>query len=115
MLRMAKKATGSKKYSDVLAGTAVQPGDLVSYQARHDSEKKIVLSGTYDLINRKSDLHVNSVDGTLEDVLQKFQEVDISSTLDDNFDRNRQFSVEEFSTSFGLKIKVSWQIAEGRF
>jgi hypothetical protein len=112
MLRMAKKATGSKKYSDVLAGTAVQPGDLVSYQARHDSEKKIVLSGTYDLINRKSDLHVNSVDGTLEDVLQKFQEVDISNTLDDNFDRNRQFSVEEFSTSFGLKIKVSWQIAE---
>jgi hypothetical protein len=112
MLRMAKKATGSKKYSDVLAGTAVQPGDLVSYQARHDSEKKIVLGGTYDLINRKSDLHVNSVDGTLEDVLQKFQEVDISSTLDDNFDRNRQFSVEEFSTSFGLKIKVSWQIAE---
>jgi hypothetical protein len=112
MLRMAKKATGSKKYSDVLAGTVVQPGDLVSYQARHDSEKKIVLSGTYDLINRKSDLHVNSVDGTLEDVLQKFQEVDISSTLDDNFDRNRQFSVEEFSTSFGLKIKVSWQIAE---
>lgn len=112
MLRMAKKATGSKKYSDVLAGTAVQPGDLVSYQARHDSDKKIVLSGTYDLINRKSDLHVNSVDGTLEDVLQKFQEVDISSTLDDNFDRNRQFSVEEFSTSFGLKIKVSWQIAE---
>ena len=95
-----------------MAGTAVQPGDLVSYQARHDSEKKIVLSGTYDLINRKSDLHVNSVDGTLEDVLQKFQEVDISSTLDDNFDRNRQFSVEEFSTSFGLKIKVSWQIAE---
>jgi len=112
MLRMAKKATGSKKYSDVLAGTAVQPGDLVSYQARHDSEKKIVLSGTYDLINRKSDLHVNSIDGTLEDVLQKFQEVDISSTLDENFDRNRQFSVEEFSTSFGLKIKVSWEIAE---
>ena len=112
MLRMAKKATGSKKYTEVLAGTAVQPGDLVNYQSRFDSERKIVLGGTYDLVNRKTELNVNSVDGTLEDVLQKFQEVDISNTLDDNFDRNRQFSVEEFSTSFGLKIKISWEIAE---
>ena len=112
MLRMAKKASGSKKYTEVLAGTAVQPGDLVNYQSRFDSERKIVLGGTYDLVNRKTELNVNSVDGTLEDVLQKFQEVDISNTLDDNFDRNRQFSVEEFSTSFGLKIKISWEIAE---
>ena len=112
MLRMAKKAIGSKKYNDVLAATQVQPGDLVNYQSRHDSEKKIVLSGTYDLINRKSDLHVNSVDGTLEDVLQRFQEVDISGSMDDNFDRNRQFGVEEFSTSFGLKMKINWEIAE---
>ena len=112
MLRMAKKAIGSKKYTEVLAGTAVQPGDLVNYQSRFDSERKIVLGGTYDLVNRKTELNVNSVDGTLEDVLQKFQEVDISNTLDDNFDRNRQFSVEEFSTSFGLKIKISWEIAE---
>jgi len=112
MLRMAKKAIGSKKYTEVLAGTAVQPGDLVNYQSRFDSERKIVLGGTYDLVNRKTELNVNSVDGTLEDVLQKFQEVDISNTLDDNFDRNRQFSVEEFSTSFGFKIKISWEIAE---
>jgi hypothetical protein len=112
MLRMAKKAGGSKQYSGVLAATQVQPGDLVNYQSRHDSEKKIVLSGTYDLINRKSDLHVNSVDGTLEDVLQRFQEVDISGSMDDNFDRNRQFGVEEFSTSFGLKMKINWEIAE---
>ena len=112
MLRMAKKAGGSKQYSGVLAATQVQPGDLVNYQSRHDSEKKIVLGGTYDLINRKSDLHVNSVDGTLEDILQRFQEVDISGSMDDNFDRNRQFGVEEFSTSFGLKMKINWEIAE---
>ena len=112
MLRMAKKATNSKILSDVLEGSHIQPGDLVSYQSRTDSNKKIVLSGNYDLINRKSDLHINSVDGTLEDVLQKFQEVDISNTSDDDFDRNRQFSVEEFATSFGFKIKISWEIAE---
>ena len=112
MLRMAKKATNSKILSEVLEGSHIQPGDLVSYQSRTDSDKKIVLGGNYDLINRKSDLHINSVDGTLEDVLQKFQEVDISNTSDDDFDRNRQFSVEEFATSFGFKIKISWEIAE---
>ena len=112
MLRMAKKATNSKILNEVLEGNHIQPGDLVSYQSRTDSDKKIVLGGNYDLINRKSDLHINSVDGTLEDVLQKFQEVDISNTSDDDFDRNRQFSVEEFATSFGFKIKISWEIAE---
>ena len=112
MLRMAKKATNSKILNEVLEGNHIQPGDLVSYQSRTDSDKKIVLGGNYDLINRKSDLNINSVDGTLEDVLQKFQEVDISNTSDDDFDRNRQFSVEEFATSFGFKIKISWEIAE---
>jgi hypothetical protein len=71
-----------------------------------------VLGGSYDLINRKSQLHVNSVDATLEDVLQRFQEVDISGSLDENYERNRQFSVEEFTTSFGVKMKISWEIAE---
>ena len=112
MLRMAKKASGSKMYTDVLAGTHIQPGDSVNYQSRFDSERKVVLGGTYDLTNRKSDLHVNSVDATLEDVLQRFQEVDISGSLDSNYERNRQFSVEEFSTSFGLKMKISWEISE---
>lgn len=112
MLRMSKKANDSKMLVDVLEGSHIQPGDLVSYQSRTDNNKQIVLSGNYDLINRKSDLHINSVDGTLEDVLQKFQEVDISNTSEDDFDRNRQFSVEEFSTAFGFKVKISWEIAE---
>jgi hypothetical protein len=112
MLRMSKKANDSKILADVLEGSHIQPGDLVSYQSRTDNNKQIVLSGNYDLINRKSDLHINSVDGTLEDVLQKFQEVDISNTSEDDFDRNRQFSVEEFSTAFGFKVKISWEIAE---
>jgi hypothetical protein len=59
-----------------------------------------------------SELHVNSVDVTLEDVLQRFQEIDISGNLEANQERNRQFSTEEFSTSFGFKFKVTWQISE---
>lgn len=112
MLRMAKKASGSMTLNDVLSGTHIQPGDSVNYQSRSDSDRKIVLGGSYDLINRKSQLHVNSVDATLEDVLQRFQEVDISGSLDENYERNRQFSVEEFTTSFGVKMKISWEIAE---
>tara|TARA_R110001599_G_scaffold65694_4_gene185348 strand:- start:9994 stop:11856 length:1863 start_codon:yes stop_codon:yes gene_type:complete len=112
MLRMAKKASGSMTLNDVLSGTHIQPGDSVNYQSRSNSDRKIVLGGSYDLINRKSQLQVNSVDATLEDVLQRFQEVDISGSLDENYERNRQFSVEEFTTSFGVKMKISWEIAE---
>jgi len=49
---------------------------------------------------------------TLEDVLQRFQEIDVAGSSDANEERNRQFSVEEFSTSFGFKVKVTWKLSE---
>tara|TARA_R100000234_G_scaffold104849_2_gene74879 strand:- start:5491 stop:7821 length:2331 start_codon:yes stop_codon:yes gene_type:complete len=112
MLKMAKNATGSKKMKDVMASTHIHPGDMISYQSRTDNERYVVLGGSYNLTERKSDLHVNSVDATLEDVLQRFQEVDISGSLDANNERNRQFKTEEFSTFAGFKMKVAWQISE---
>ena len=72
----------------------------------------MVLGTKFDLDTRMSELHVNSVDVTLEDVLQRFQEIDISGSLDANQERNRQFATEEFSTSFGFKVKVTWQLSE---
>ena len=112
MLKMAKNATGSRKLVDVLSATHMHPGDMVSYQSRTDNERYMVLGTKFDLDTRMSELHVNSVDVTLEDVLQRFQEIDISGNLEANQERNRQFSTEEFSTSFGFKFKVTWQISE---
>tara|TARA_R100001440_G_scaffold36015_1_gene55141 strand:- start:18020 stop:19675 length:1656 start_codon:yes stop_codon:yes gene_type:complete len=112
MLKIAKNASGSRKLSDVLAVTHVHPGDMVSYKSRTDNERYVVLGTTLDLNSRISKLHVNSVDVTLEDVLQRFQEIDVSGNLNDNQERNRQFATEEFSTSFGFKVKVSYQISE---
>ncbi len=112
MLKMAKNATGSRKMRDVVMSTQMHPGDMVSYRSRVENERYVVLGAKHNLVERTSDLHVNSVDVTLEDVLQRFQEVDISGSLEANLDRNRQFKVEEFSTAFGFKMKVSWEIAE---
>jgi hypothetical protein len=78
MLKMAKNATGSRKLVDVLSATHMHPGDMVSYQSRTDNERYMVLGTKFDLDTRMSELHVNSVDVTLEDVLQRFQEIDIS-------------------------------------
>ena len=112
MLKMAKNAKNSRKFLDVIDATHMHPGDLVSYQSRTENERYVVLGSHLNLNERKTELHVNSVDVSLEDVLQRFQEVDISGSLDENEERNRQFRIEEFSTSFGFKIKVSWQISE---
>ena len=62
------------------------------------------------MTQRKSDIDINSVDGSIEDILQRFQEVDISSSTRDNEERNRQFSQEEFATAFGFKVKISWRV-----
>jgi len=85
---------------------------MVSYQTRTDNERYIVLGSKINLNEKLSELHVNSVDVTLEDVLQRFQEIDVSGNLQANEERNRQFSTEEFATSFGFKFKVTWQISE---
>jgi len=112
MLKMAKNATGSRRLVDVTAASHMHPGDMVSYQTRTDNERYIVLGSRINLNDKTSELHVNSVDVTLEDVLQRFQEIDVSNSTDASEERNRQFAVEEFSTSFGFKVRVSWQLSE---
>ncbi len=110
LLSMAKKAEGNEKLRGTLMSSRVQPGDVISYETITDSERKIVLSTKHYLTQRKSDIDINSVDGSIEDILQRFQEVDISSSTRDNEERNRQFSQEEFATAFGFKVKISWRV-----
>tara|TARA_R110002110_G_scaffold31776_5_gene111376 strand:+ start:712 stop:2382 length:1671 start_codon:yes stop_codon:yes gene_type:complete len=110
LLSMAKKAEGNEKLKGVLMSSRVQPGDVVSYDTLTSSERKIVLSTRHYLTGRKSDIDINSVEGSIEDILQRFQEVDISSSTGDNEERNRQYSKEEFATAFGFNIKVSWRV-----
>ena len=112
MLKMAKKATGSRKLTDVVSASHMHPGDLISYQTRSDNERYIVLGSKIDIDSKVAELHVNSVDVTLEDVLQRFQEIDVSGSLQANEERNRQFSTEEFTTAFGFKVKVTWQLSQ---
>ena len=112
MLSMSKRATGGEKLMGVVHASNVQPGDVISYDTLTDSQRQVVLSTKHDLINAKSEININSVDGSLEDILQRFQEVDISSSTKDNEERNRQFGKEDFFTSFGFNIKVSWQVEE---
>ena len=110
VLAMAKKAEGNEKLMGTLMSSRVQPGDVISYETITDSERKIVLSTRHYLTQRKSDIDINSVDGSIEDILQRFQEVDISSSTRDNEERNRQFSQEEFATAFDYKFKITWRV-----
>tara|TARA_R100000278_G_scaffold122746_1_gene109776 strand:- start:83 stop:778 length:696 start_codon:yes stop_codon:yes gene_type:complete len=88
----------------------VQPGDIISYETITDSDRKIVLSTRHYLTQKKSDININSVDGSIEDILQRFQEVDIGSSTRDNEERNRQFNQEEFATAFDYKFKITWRV-----
>ena len=110
LLAMTKKAEGNEKLMGTLMSSRVQPGDVISYETITDSERKIVLSTRHYLTQRKSDIDINSVDGSIEDILQRFQEVDISSSTRDNEERNRQFSQEEFATAFDYKFKITWRV-----
>jgi len=112
VLSMSKKATGGQKLMGVFNSSTVQPGDAITYDEITGKQRQVVLSTQHDLVNGKSKIEINAVSGSLEDILQRFQEVDISSTESENEDRNRQYSKEEFFTSFGFNVKVSWRIQE---
>lgn len=110
LLSMAKKAEGNKKLKGVLLSSKIQPGDVVSYDTLTTAERKVVLSTRQYLTERKSDIDINSVEGSIEDVLQRFQEVDISSSTGDNEERNRQYNREEFATAFGFNVRIAWRV-----
>lgn len=110
VLAMTKKAKGNEKLIGTLMSSRVQPGDIISYETTTDSDRKIVLSTRHYLTQKKSDININSVDGSIEDILQRFQEVDIGSSTRDNEERNRQFNQEEFATAFDYKFKITWRV-----
>ena len=110
VLAMTKKAKGNEKLMGTLMSSRVQPGDIISYETITDSDRKIVLSTRHYLTQKKSDININSVDGSIEDILQRFQEVDIGSSTRVNEERNRQFNQEEFATAFDYKFKITWRV-----
>jgi len=111
-LKMTNKAKNGVIIKDVSSSPNIHPGDAITYQSLSQRHQQVVISTKQDLVNKVSDVSINAVDASLEDILQRFQEVDISNSYDSNFDRNRQYSVEEFSTSVGYKLKLSWEIRE---
>ena len=70
VLAMTKKAKGNEKLMGTLMSSRVQPGDIISYETTTDSDRKIVLSTRHYLTQKKSDININSVDGSIEDILQ---------------------------------------------
>lgn len=111
-LNMARKSVDGIIIEGVQAASHMHPGDIVTYLSLSDSHRQIIVSSKHDLINKRSDLSINGVEASLEDVIQRFQEVDVTGSYEANADRNRQFTVEEFNTAFGFKIKATWQISE---
>lgn len=111
ILSLAKNTEGTKTLNRTLAASQVQPGDIINYYAQDNLSRKVVLGAKYQLSERTTELHINSVESTLEDVIQRFQEVDISGNFDAANERNRQFSIEEFTTSFGFKFTCRWSIS----
>ena len=111
-LNMARKATDGIIVEGVQSSSHMHPGDALTYDSLSKTYKQIIVSSKHEMINKTSDLSINGVEASLEDIIQKFQEVDISGNYEANMDRNRQVTVEEFSTAFGFKVISKMKISE---
>ena len=78
----------------MLTGTinsmAVRAGDIVSSPDIGEKTQDIVLRVRHNLTERRSDIKVSSIEGSLEDLIQRAQEGDISSMFDDGQEEKQQ-------------------------
>lgn len=109
-LASAKRVKSGETLSKVIHASTIYPGDVISYRTRSSDDRKVVLRAKHDLVARTSELYINSTPSNLEDIIQQFQEVEISNSESDNPELNRQIKREEFATGAGFNIKVTWQI-----
>jgi hypothetical protein len=110
-LATAKRAKGAKILKGTINAMNVRAGDMLSFQDKNEKTQDMVLKVRHHLTKKHSDIQVSSIEGTLEDLVQRAQEGDISSMFDDGQERNQQITEENFSVSGTFSIKTSWVLA----
>ncbi len=107
-LATAKRAKGAKTLVGTVTAMKVRAGDTLSYLNTTEKTQNMVLKVRHHLLKKRSDIQISSVEGTLEDLMQRAQEGDISSMFDDGQERNQQITEENFAVSASLTVKTSW-------
>lgn len=110
-LTTAKRAKGAKILEGAINSMAVRAGDTVSFQDVNQKTQDMVLKVRHHLIKKRSDIQMSSIEGTLEDLMQRAQEGDISSMFDEGQEATRQVKEQNYSVSGTFTIKTSWVVA----
>ena len=110
-LATAKRAKGAKMLTGTINSMAVRAGDIVSFQDIGEKTQDIVLRVRHNLTERRSDIKVSSIEGSLEDLIQRAQEGDISSMFDDGQEEKQQVKEKNYAVSATMTVKTTWVIA----
>jgi len=109
-LTTAKRAKGAKTLKETVSSVKVRAGDTLSFLNTTEKTQNMVLKVRHHLIKKRSDIQISSVQGTLEDLMQRAQEGDISSMFDEGQERTRQIKEENYSVGASMTVKTSWVV-----
>ena len=110
-LATAKRAKGAKMMTGTINSMQVEAGDVVLFQDINEKTQNMALRVRHNLTNRHSDIKVSSIEGSLEDLIQRAQEGDISSMFDGGQEENQQVTEKNYSVSASITVKTTWAIA----
>ena len=97
--------------TETINSMQVEAGDVVLFQDINEKTQNMALRVRHNLTGRRSDIKVSSIEGSLEDLLQRAQEGDISSMFDDGQEENQQVTEKNYSVSASITVKTTWAIA----
>ena len=69
----------------------------------------------HNLTERRSDIKVSSIEGSLEDLIQRAQEGDISSMFDDGQEEKQQVKEKNYAVSATMTVKPLGSSLQGKF
>lgn len=109
ILATAQRSNGLKQFSGVIKSLNVRPGDHIHYDSSGENTRGMVLSTNHNLSQKLSEFQISATSTSVEDILQRFQEVQLNTTEGEG-QSNDQLNTRILSTGIDVKLNPSWTI-----
>ena len=108
LLATANRAKNTKTLKGIVKGTKISPGDQVRF--RDDNiEEQIVLQTKHNLTEKTTDVVLSSVLTGVDDILQKFQEDNITNNFDTGISKTGQITTINLTANAIINISSQHQ------
>ena len=110
VLTTARRSEGIVQFGNVVGGSNISPGDQIHYDSIGDNTRGMVLGTNHNLSTKLSSVQISATATTIEDILQKFQSVQLNNK-EDSGQSIDQLNTRIVSTGVSININPTWTVS----